>query len=197
MSEHSHLPEAYVADDGTRVTAPVYRLLADCFFGKPGGPPALWEAGTELQTDITPNEHMQPLNRAAAERLNRWEASLPIIAGKLDEADIQEAAALLAPREGEPVQPHPVWWAGVIKLAGELKMKRAGNRIPDPVKTVAPLNQGHIPPMSAGDFKDVSHRDQRATGMQAHPQIAGKRMNRPTPPMATEPKQPSGDAANA
>lgn len=196
MSDYDHLPDVYVADDGTRVTAPVYRLLADCFFGKPGGPPALWEAGTELQTDITPNEHMEPLNKAAGVRIQRWLTSLPVVTAKLEESDIAEAAALLAPREGEATQPHGQWWAGVIKLAGELKKKREGRVIPETATTVSPLNQASVPPMSAGDFKDVSHRDQKATGMKAHQQLAGKRVNRPAPVMATEPKPPAGDAAN-
>ena len=193
MSEHN-LPEFYQADDGSRVSTPVYELLADCFFGKPGGPPALWEAGTELQTDLIPNEHMKPLNRAAGERVEKWLQSLPIVAGKLDEQDLAEAASLLAPREGESMPPHPIWWAGVIKLAGELKLKRTGSRIPNPVREVTYAKGKTPPPLSAGNFKDVSHRDQEATGMKAHPQIAGKRVKRGSPLMSAEPRQPAGDA---
>src|SRR3974390_2433568 len=106
MSKYANLPEFYVADDGTRVREPVYRLLADCFLGAPGKPPGLWEAGCEIQHDLPANEHMQPLNLAAGAAVERFEASLPIVAGRLSEEDIAEAAALLAPKEGEPVLPH-------------------------------------------------------------------------------------------
>lgn len=190
-----HLPEFYIADDGTRVADPVYRLHADCFFGKPGGPPALWEAGTELETDLVPNEHMEPLNAAAAERIAQWRATLPIVTGKMSQENIEEAAKILQPREGEPIVPHEIWWPGVLKLAAELKAKRQGSTFIPPAYTVAPANGRPVRPMTAGDFKDVSHRgDAQTTGVKAHPQLAGKRVRRNVPPMSAEPAMPSGDA---
>lgn len=194
MSADRAYPQFYIADDGSRVSGPVYRLLADCFFGKPGGPPSLWEAGTELETDILPNEQMEPLNVAAAERMAAWRASLPIVTGRLTDEEIAEAAKLLAPREGEPIVPHEIWWPGVIRLAGELKAKRGGRTFIAPAHTVQPANGKPVRPMTAGDYKDVSHRDQAQTGMQAHDKLPGRRVRREAPPMATEPAQPSGDA---
>lgn len=197
MSNDHELPEYYIADNGDRVSQPVYLLLSDCFLGKPGGPPAKWEGGTELQTDLTPNDEMKPLNRAAGERVNRWRASLPIMSGRVEERDLAEAAALLAPREGEQIQPHEIWWAGVIRLAGELRMKRQGAHVPAPSSYIQRVTDRAAPPMSAGDFKDVAHRGQETTGMKAHDQLAAKRLQRkPAPPMATEPKPPAGDATN-
>lgn len=193
MSNHDHLPECYVADDGTRVSAPVYRLLADCFLGAPGKPPGLWEAGTELQHDLCPNEHMQPLNRAAAEQVETWQTALPIVNGRLTDVEIGEAAALMAPKDGEQVLPFPIYWAGVIKLAGELKARKAGPRVAPPVSYVTPFGAKVVPPMTAGDFKDVSHRDAAATGLKPHEQSAKRMKPQARPSMSAEPRPPASD----
>lgn len=192
------LPEFYLTEDGARVREPVYRLLADCFLGAPGKPPGLWEAGCEIQHDLVPNEHMQPLNRAAGEAVERWQAALPIVAGRFTEEEIGEAAALMAPKEGEQVLPHALWWAGVLKLAAELKIKKAGMRVPAPTpQHVAPLNRT-VPPMTAGEYKDAPHRDQAATGIKAHPQAARRLKPAQQPPaMTTEPRPQASDGVNA
>jgi hypothetical protein len=194
------LPQFYIADGGARIERPVYLLEGDCFLGRPGGPPSYWEAGTELETDVIPNDNMRPLNRAAAIKYNEWKQSLPPEASACTPDELLEAGNILmrSRKPDDPEIPFEIWRASVYQLAMELKIRRDGRLPPSMPKSqqfVTPANGRPPPPMSAGDFKDMTHRDPNATGMQAHPQLAAKRVKRQAaPPMATEPKPPAGDA---
>lgn len=133
MYEVEHLPEAYHSEDGRRVLAPTYELLADCHMnmrssetGQTG--PTLVEAGQVITTEMVPNHQWKPLNLAAAERYDAWLASLPVMGKGLSQEEIAEAAYMMRPREGEPEIPHEQWWSHVMKLAATLKDKRRGAR---------------------------------------------------------------------
>lgn len=196
---HEHIPEFYVSGDGERVAEPVYRLLADCFLGMPGRPPALWEAGTELQHNLTPNDHMQPLNRAAAVAIDDWRQQLPPAAEAVSPDELLEASNMLmrSRQPGDAEIPYATWRASVYRLAMENKVHRGGMRMPAPpsAQPIRPLSGRQPPPMTAGDYKDVAHRDQAATGMQAHPQSA--RRMKPKPTMSTEPPPANSDGVKA
>jgi hypothetical protein len=200
MEDFDRLPHFYESDGGARIERPVYLLLADCFLGRPGGPPAYWEAGTELETDLVPNEHMKPLNRAAGIAFANWEASLPPPASAVTPDELMEAANILmkSRKPEDPEIPYEIWRGTVYQLAMDLKTRRGGRAPVPPPSTaiIAPVHGRPVPPMSAGDFKDVTHRDPSITGLTAHPQnAAAKRHRRPTAPaMSTEPKPPAGDA---
>jgi hypothetical protein len=195
MSDYDHLPEFYVADDGSRVSEPVYRILNDCFFGRSGAA-ARWEAGSEIATDLTPNHEMLPLNRAAGQRMQAWLDSLPGEGVTLTPEEISESAKLMAPKLGEPQLEHELWWAGVIELAQRLKAKRRGRTFIMPDTHVRPANAPPAPPMSAGRFEDANPRDvAKASGVIPQAMLPGKRVTRRADPMSTSPAQPMADAA--
>lgn len=133
------LPEAYVIE-GHVVTAPTYITIGQCQMlmqspenGLVG--PTLVEPGEILTTEMVPNQHLQPLNRAAGERYETWLASLPQDGAGLTQAEITEAAYMMRPREGEKEIPHDQWWGAVMKAAWAIKEKRSRN-----VPRVAPAH---------------------------------------------------------
>lgn len=131
------LPEFYTTQDGQRVDAPTYVTLGQCqiLMASPENGaigPTLVEPGEVITTEMVPNQMLQPLNRAAGERIDEWIASLPIDGQGLTQADISEAAYLMRPREGEKELPHEQWYPAMLKAAWALKEKRSRG-VPRPV----------------------------------------------------------------
>lgn len=126
----NQLPEFYVTADGQRVDAPTYVTTGQCqiLMASPENGaigPTLVEPGEVITTEMVPNQNLQPLNRAAGERIDDWIASLPIDGQGLTQADISEAAYLMRPREGEKELPHEQWYPAMLKAAWALKEKRS------------------------------------------------------------------------
>jgi hypothetical protein len=104
---------------------PCYRCAADGFYGK--GTSGTWYAeGDIIVMDSTPNQHTEPLNRAAALRWVKWAASLPNNRVAFDIGDMAEASQILAKnpkvQELDPVS----YQTTLIKLCEELKIRRDG-----------------------------------------------------------------------
>jgi hypothetical protein len=181
MSNHDHLPEAYMAegDRGEKhpVTAPTYELLADCHLvmhsaetGRVG--PTMVLAGEVLTTELTPNHHWLPLNQAAGKRIEEWLASLPATGGDLQLGDMIEAAQMLRPREGEPQMTNDQWAAALLKLASDLKVKRTkGLPVAPPVSTFRP-GKGALPIMPNANIGSVVPHHPGAMSAQMHNDVA-------------------------
>lgn len=147
----NQLPEFYVTQDGQRVDAPTYVTMGQCQIlmaspenGAVG--PTLVEPGEVITTEMVPNHMLQPLNRAAAERIDDWLASLPVDGQGLTQADISEAAYLMRPREGEKELPHEQWYPAMLKAAWALKEKRSRG-VPRPVPSYAHRPGANLPIM--------------------------------------------------
>jgi hypothetical protein len=125
------LPEAFVSDDGRRVTAPTYEslaqlqlILASAETAQVG--PTLLEVGEIFTSDATPSHAWLPLNRAAAERFEAWITSLPLDGKNVPQELITEAAFQLRPREGDPEFPMETWWPHVLRLAAKMADDKRG-----------------------------------------------------------------------
>jgi hypothetical protein len=192
MHDIESLPRVYHdAETGEQIADPVYRLISPCFLGKPGKPPSYFEENAEVVWDGQPNSEMEPRNRAAAIAFADWQKSLPPAGVALNAMDLMEAANLLRQQAGDEVLPHEVWQGRVFDLARELKSQREGIRMAPLAQRSTPA--ASAPPMSAGNFKTLTHRSEDVTGIPVANRAA--RRVRPTaPPMATEPRPPAGDA---
>lgn len=160
---HPHMPELYRADSGEQIEEPAYRLLVACFFDE-----TYWQDGEVLVTDLTPNHHMEPLNRAADERIAKWLGSLPggAAGSPVSMEDMMEAAMMLRPREGEPELSTEAFQTAVVSLAIKLKEKRQGKQ-GSVIPGVRPANASNAPPMPNAQFNErghqFGHQEQRVT----------------------------------
>lgn len=180
------LPEVYISDAGERITDPAYRLSGDCYLDE-----TLWEEGTVLITGITPNQAMQPLNRAAEERIQQWLSSLPTAGRDLRLEEIVEAANMLRPREGVPQMPAEQYSAAVIALATELREKRARNQpVPGAVQQVRAPNRANMAPMGNARFSDNTRSGfgQEPAVVQS-PQRRDSVVRRPAPAVGSMPPE--------
>lgn len=162
MSDYDHLPEAYHAEGNQPVMAPTYELMVDCHLvmhsaetGRVG--PTLVLAGEVLTTDLTPNMHWMPLNKAAGKRMDEWLGSLPATGGDLQLEDMMEAAQMLRPREGEPQMSKDQWAAAMLRLAAELKSKRTRGAPVTPAPTTYRPGKGPMPIMPNANIGSLPH----------------------------------------
>lgn len=189
LSSYAHLPEAYRSDSGEMVVAPCWRLLAPGYYGE-----TYWLDGEILTMDIPPNHHMEPLNKAAGERLVAYMQSLPLNGSGLKDEDLLEAAFMLRPREGEKELTHDQHAQALIKLALQLKAKREGTgrlKIPE-LQGVRPVNSAGAPPMANATFTDprtMSFGQQQGAVIH-QPQIPdNKRVRKVTPATGNMPAE--------
>ncbi len=126
---YERLPEVFAMrqDDGSIVqeTEPCYICRADCFLGS-GRDVTLYEESSIVVTGAVPNIHMEPLNRAAAINYVKWQRRLPETRAPIDVGDMAEAAQMLA-ADPEALKLNKLHWQqAVVKLAGELRLRREG-----------------------------------------------------------------------
>ena len=121
FTSFGHLPDYYRADSGEDVAEPCWKLLADGYYGD-----TLWLSGEIITARMTPNHHLEPLNRAAGIMMSDWLNSLPVGSAGLRDEDLIEASYMLRPREGVPEMTHEQFSSAMIKLARNLKDKREG-----------------------------------------------------------------------
>lgn len=151
-------------DQGTgdvlREKEPCFQCKADCYLGT-GLHGTFWPEGSIIVYPDVPNQHLEPLNRAAAINYCRWLESLPHNKVTLDIADMAEAAVILAkdPRI-EKMTPQQAQIA-TIRVAEGLRLKRDGGnardlRVGDINRNFAPQSGGKAPPMLAAKMSDMS-----------------------------------------
>ncbi|WP_439392336.1 hypothetical protein ACRQ5Q_22335 [Bradyrhizobium sp. PMVTL-01] len=139
---------------------PCYELLADGFYGQ--GMHGTWyQEGATIVIHTPPNEHMRPLNRAAAVNYCKWLESLPQNKVYIDIGDMSEAAQILArdPRvkDMSPSQAQRT----TILVAEGLRLKREGKnardlRAGDIGRNFAPQSGGKAPPVLNARMSDLS-----------------------------------------
>ena len=104
---------------------PCFLLKAPGFYGR--GTAGTWyDEGSIIVTDAIPNQHMEPLNRAAGIRTSRWLDSLPQNQVPVDMGDISEAMTMLAARPDFLTMTPEQRSEAAMKFAVRLKMKREG-----------------------------------------------------------------------
>ena len=188
-----NLPEFYISDDGNRVAKPTYQALMQCQLvmasaetGQVG--PTLMEVGEIFSTDEVPCHQWQPLNRAAADKIDQWIASLPLDGKNIPQELITEAAYQLRPRQGDPEFPMEQWWPQVLRLAAKMSEAKRG-RAPMPTVGFRPMAP-NTPPMPFASTSSAypTEAGRAPTAAQHQPQnpanVAAKaRAARVRPPM--------------
>lgn len=139
---------------------PCYQCMADGFYGR--GTAGTWYMeGSIIVTEVVPNQHMQPLNRAAGIRYARWLASLPNNRAAIDVGDMAEAAQMLA-KNPEVTNLSPLdYQNAVIRLSEELKLRREGKNarsMPGIEHNFNPQSGGNAPPILGAKLSDMSQR---------------------------------------
>ncbi len=128
-TEFESLPEVFAMrnEDGSIVQErePAFLCRADCFLGI-GREATLYEESSIVVTRSVPNEHMEPLNRAAGIAVVSWLQSLPRQGVDVDIDDMAEAAQMLATDPDHVKLNKLAWGQAVEKLAVALKQKRLG-----------------------------------------------------------------------
>lgn len=123
---YADLPDVFFMQDqnGTvQEREPVYICDADCFLGL-GREVTLYEEGSLVVTDATPNQHMRPLNRRAGVMFLTWLGHLPESRAPIDVGDMAEAAQMLA-HDPDRLKLNKIeWQRAVTSMAQELKLKR-------------------------------------------------------------------------
>jgi len=143
-----------------REKEPCYQAKADCFLGN-ALHGTFWPEGSIIVYPDVPNQHLEPLNRAAAVNYCRWLESLPQNKAMIDIGDMAEAAVILAKDERlERMTPQQRTIAA-IKVAEGLKLKREGKsamdlRVGDINRNFAPQSGGKSPPMLGAKMSDMS-----------------------------------------
>lgn len=146
--------------DVLREKEPCYQCKADNFLGQ-ALHGTFWPEGSIVVMHDIPNQHMEPLNRAAAVNHCRWLESLPQNKVTIDIADMAEAAVILAKDDRvEHMSPQQRTIAA-IRVAEGLKLKRDGGkamdlRTGDINRNFAPQSGGKSPPMLGAKMSDMS-----------------------------------------
>jgi hypothetical protein len=181
VTDFSDLPEAFALrqPDGSFVQTkqPCFRLLADGFYG-PRTEATHYEEGEIVIADMTPNYHMQPLNKAAAKRTMAWLESLPMAGTVLNIEDLTEATLMIAKNPKLAEMTAEEISAATHKLAVELKKRRDGTAgmylPPMQGETIHTLNRpaGKPPAMMGARFLDPTIRGpgQTERGVISEPQ---------------------------
>lgn len=158
------LPDVFaMRDDNGQIIqerAPTYQCRADGFYGQ-GRDGTHFVEGAIVVTDIVPNEHLEPLNRAGAIKYVNWLCSLPGNRAPIDIGDMSEAAHMLA-KDPQVTALSPVaYQAAVIKLAEELKLKREGKdarTLPNIGHNFKSASGGNAPPILGAKTSDMAQR---------------------------------------
>lgn len=158
------LPEVFaMRDEGNAVIqerGACYFCRADGFYGR--GREGTWYAeGSIIVTDEVPNEHMEPLNRAAATKYVQWLSRLPNNRAPIDIGDMSEAAHMLAKDPMVTALSPADYQRAVIKLSEELKFKREGKdarTLPSLGHNFTSASGGNAPPILGAKTSDMAQR---------------------------------------
>lgn len=195
-TEFADVPETFAmrGEGGfiQQIREPCYNLLADGFYGD-----TLYEEGEIITTGICPNDHMQPLNRAAAVNILKWRKSLPKSNVTLSIEDTVEAANRLRDDPRTKDMNHDQFSELAYKLAMEIKTRRDGAQAELYLpaiggQAVRQAGAGKAPPMPNTRFTDPSHTRpgqlSAATGAVLHePKLTGGNVQRAKPAMGNAP----------
>ncbi len=146
------LPEVYVNEQGSNFSEPVYLLHADGYYGD-----SFWYEGDRIVWLEQPNHTMQPLNRAAMERMEAWVEALPAGKATVRIEDIMEAARLL-PADVVSKLDQNQYGDILLKTALGLQEKRNGKpgmSLPfQPIRTAAPSAAPPMPNAAIENLRD-------------------------------------------
>ena len=171
-NDFGDLPEAFAIrnPDNTilQITKPCYSLLAPGFYGA-HNQGTFYDEGEIIQTDQTPNYHMQPLNKAAARKMSDWLDSLPTAGVSINIDDLAEAAVMIANNPELAKMSKDEISQATQKIAVALKKKRDGTSgmvlPPMAGPSIHTVGQGQkAPPMGATRYLDPELRGPGQTG---------------------------------
>lgn len=137
-----------------------YQCMADGFYGR-GLTGTYYQEGDIIVAEFVPNEHLQPLNRAAALRSIQWRETLPHSKAPIDIGDMAEAAQMLAKDPRVTDLPPEDYQAAVTGLAAKIKLKRLGKDamdLPNISHNFAPVSGGKSPPILGAKLSDMAAR---------------------------------------
>lgn len=180
-----------VSGELLREKEPCYSCKADCYLGA-GLHGTFWPEGSIIVYPDVPNQHMEPLNRAAAINYCRWLESLPQNKAMIDIGDMAEAAVILAKDDRlERMSPQQRTIAA-IKVAEGLKLKREGKsamdlRVGDINRNFAAQSGGKSPPMLGAKMSDMSQMAPGMTRSFAAVTGPGSNVRKPAPPLGGPP----------
>jgi hypothetical protein len=178
----SELPDVFAMREGRTVyqeREPCYECMTDGFYGT--GQAGTWYMEGEIMvTDIVPNSHMKPLNRASALRWAKWHKALPSTQTTVSIADISEAMTRLAA--------HP----NFLNLTPEERSKQAMT-LADHLRYQRELKEGRSIPSLGHNFF------QPASGGNAPPLLGAKmaHMNQLMPGQTSAPVHVSNAGRSA
>jgi hypothetical protein len=187
----AELPEVFAMRDGNNVIQerePCYICQADGFYGR--GTHGTWHQEGEIlvmEPRFVPNQHLQPLNRAAGVAYAKWLHSLPNNQVPIDIGDMAEAAQMLAKNPQVTDLPPDDYQKAVTTLAMKLKLKRDGKdarMLPNmSPHNFAPQSGGNSPPILGAKMSDMTQRGPgfTATGPGAPTGQAGVRRAQAAP----------------
>lgn len=185
----AELPDVFVNERQDQFTDPVYRLHADGYYGE-----SHWYEGDIIVWLETPNQTMEPLNRAAGLAMEAWLESLPLAGANsvhLTISDLLEAARLI-PEDQVKSLDQNAYGKAIATIAIKLKEKRDGKPgmlIPGwgSVRTAAASS---APPMRNAAIQNVRHNGPMGMG-EPGPQRAAKPSSARTTKGMTNTPEPS------
>jgi hypothetical protein len=150
MQTPNDLPEVYVNEAGNNFREPVYLLHAEGYYGD-----SHWSEGERIVFVGTPNHTMQPLNRAAAEAVVKWQESLPLRGESVQQADLDEARRFLPKDQLEKLD-GPTYHDTIFRTAVAIKHRRE-NKPGLILPSFTPRNAGasSAPPMPNANVADL------------------------------------------
>lgn len=161
--ELGDLPVMFSMRNGNEIIQekePCYACAADGFYGR--GTHGTWHQEGEIlvmEPRFVPNQHLQPLNRAAGVCYAKWLATLPNNQAPIDIGDMAEAAQMLAKNPQVTDLPPEDYQKAVVQLAVRLKLKREGRTLPNlSPHNFAPQSGGNAPPLLGAKMSDMTQR---------------------------------------
>jgi hypothetical protein len=140
--------------------AACYQCMTEGFYGR-GVTGTFYQEGDIIVAEFTPNEQMQPLNRAAALKFASWRETLPANRAPIDIGDMAEAAQMLAKDPRVTDLPPDDYQRAVVELATRLKIKRQGKdalELPQIGHNFAAQSGGKSPPILGARLSDMASR---------------------------------------
>lgn len=140
--------------------AACYQCMTEGFYGR-GVTGTFYQEGDIIVAEFTPNDQMQPLNRAAGLKFASWRETLPTNRAPIDIGDMTEAAQMLAKDPRVTDLPPDDYQRAVVELATRLKIKRGGRDaldLPQIAHNFTPQSGGKAPPILGARLSDMAQR---------------------------------------
>lgn len=165
QSPYGDLPEVYFQQgpDGQQIQVrkPCYRLLTEHFLDSAHFGGTLYQEGEVIITEGVPTFHMQPLNRAAGERIHAWVSQLPFGDKSINIDDALEAVQMLAKNPDFDKMSQELRASTLANFAARLKDKRnmaLGMTLPPMAGPTFGTRVSSAPAMTAARFTDPNRR---------------------------------------